>query len=75
MPTRNGIMLLLHAIKGFKVLYENVGYFTVDPRMVVFNCKGECKVWMHEQLNVIGVLSDVVTINSDEPNIRSQFIR
>ena len=49
-PFVDQLYLIEACLQGFKVLYEQVGYFDIVEEMIFVNRKGEVKVWLHPNL-------------------------
>lgn len=37
LPIQQAINILLHALQGFRILYEKFGYFTPNSKLIFFN--------------------------------------
>jgi hypothetical protein len=43
------IKILYHSLKGFKVLHNKYGYFTIDSSMIGINFNEEPKCWANRK--------------------------
>ena len=46
------VKILCQALKGFKILYEKYGYFTIDASLISINDEGMVKCWMNQKYSV-----------------------
>jgi hypothetical protein len=46
------VKILYQALKGFKILYERYGYFTVDASLISISEEGMVKCWVNQKYSV-----------------------